>query len=112
MADYMKFPEKFDEFAKQYKIVDKEEVYTNGADLIPIFRVKQWLEERTDMNKKKSIICTAMLFVIVYTAIMASMYFKAFGDTTYFELLSPFIVGAFAGEKVRKFYFWLRRRYD
>jgi ATP-binding cassette subfamily B protein len=49
---------------------------------------------------------TAIMFRAV---IMASMWFKAFGDTTYFELLSPFIVGAFAGEKVRKFYFWLRR---
>lgn len=46
MADVMTFPETFDEFAEQYKIVDKKEVYTNGTELIPIFRVKQWLEDR------------------------------------------------------------------
>ena len=32
------------EFAYQYKIVDDKKIYTNGTELIPIFRVKQWLE--------------------------------------------------------------------
>lgn len=40
----MEFPETFEEFAKEYGFKDNEEVYTNGSDLIPIFRVKQWLE--------------------------------------------------------------------
>ena len=44
MADRMEIPATFDEFAEQYKIVDKKEVYTNGTELIPVFRVKQWLE--------------------------------------------------------------------
>ena len=44
MADCMTFPATFDEFAEQYKIIDKQEVYTNGTELIPIFRVKQWLD--------------------------------------------------------------------
>ena len=42
----MTFPETFEEFAEQYKIVDSKEVYTNGTELIPIFRVKQWLEHQ------------------------------------------------------------------
>lgn len=46
MADSMSFPNTFDEFAEQFKIIDKEEVYTNGSELIPIFRVKQWLEHQ------------------------------------------------------------------
>jgi hypothetical protein len=46
MADKMLFPATFDEFAEGYKITDSEQVYTNGTDLIPIFRVKQWLEDR------------------------------------------------------------------
>ena len=46
MAESMNFPATFDEFAEQYKIVDSKEVYTNGTELIPIFRVKQWLEDR------------------------------------------------------------------
>lgn len=40
----MEFPETFEEFAKAYSIVDRKEVYTNGVKLIPVFRVKQWLE--------------------------------------------------------------------
>lgn len=46
MGDVMIFPETFEEFAEQYKIVDKKQVYTNGTELIPIFRVKQWLEHK------------------------------------------------------------------
>ena len=41
--DIMEFPSTFDEFAKEYGFKDKEEIYTNGSDLIPVFRVKQWL---------------------------------------------------------------------
>lgn len=44
MSDVMTFPATFEEFAEQYKIVDTKQVYTNGTELIPIFRVKQWLE--------------------------------------------------------------------
>ena len=46
MPDTMNFPNTFDEFAEMYKIVDDKEIYTNGTELIPIFRVKQWLEDR------------------------------------------------------------------
>lgn len=55
MADMMTFPKTFEEFAEQYKIVDKEQIYTNGTELIPIFRVKQWLEDRptTDVVEVK-----------------------------------------------------------
>lgn len=51
MAYMMTFPATFDEFAEQYKIVDNEKIYTNGTELIPIFRVKQWLEHE-DLVKK------------------------------------------------------------
>ena len=43
-CEVMKFPNTFDEFAEQYGFTDKEEHYTNGLQLIPVFRVKQWLE--------------------------------------------------------------------
>ena len=52
MADKMTFPKTFDDFAEQYKIIDKE-VYTNGAELIPIFRVRQWLEHKAGAVKVK-----------------------------------------------------------
>lgn len=44
MSEQMEFPETFEKFAKEYGFKDDKEVYTNGSDLIPIFRVKQWLE--------------------------------------------------------------------
>lgn len=44
MPDMMMFPDTVEEFMEQYKIVDSDEVYTNGAELIPIFRMKQWFE--------------------------------------------------------------------
>ena len=44
MPDSMMFPKTVDEFMKEYKIVDTDEVYTNGAELVPIFRMKQWFE--------------------------------------------------------------------
>ena len=42
MGETMTFPETVEEFMEQYKIVDREQVYTNGAELVPIFRMKQW----------------------------------------------------------------------
>ena len=51
MAVMMTFPETFDEFAEEYGFVDEKEVYTNGSELIQVFRVKQWLEHE-DLVKK------------------------------------------------------------
>ena len=44
MGDRMTFPDTVEEYMEQYKIVDTERVYTNGAELVPIFRMKQWFE--------------------------------------------------------------------
>lgn len=41
MADMMIFPDKFEDFIHQYEFKDTEEIYTNGAELIPSFRVMQ-----------------------------------------------------------------------
>lgn len=43
-GDVMTFPETVEEFMEEYKIVDTEKVYTNGIELVPIFRMKQWFE--------------------------------------------------------------------
>lgn len=52
MADMMTFPDTVEEFMEQYKITDTDHVYTNGADMVPIFRMKQWFEHqaRTQMS--------------------------------------------------------------
>ncbi|OUQ69591.1 hypothetical protein B5E53_02295 [Eubacterium sp. An11] len=44
MGDMMSFPETPEEFLEQYSFVDKKEEYTNGAELIPVFRIKQMFE--------------------------------------------------------------------
>lgn len=49
----MEFPETFDEFADTYGLVDTEEVYTNGSQLIPVFRAKQWLEHIGALSENK-----------------------------------------------------------
>lgn len=51
MSETMNFPETFDEFAENYKITDDKQVYTKRTELIPIFRVRQWLM-RPDKNAK------------------------------------------------------------
>ena len=43
----MTFPRTFMEFIKEYSFNDKEKIYTNGADLIPVFRVEQGWEHYT-----------------------------------------------------------------
>lgn len=44
MADIMEFPNTMKEFIDSYSFKDSEEIYTNGAELIPVFRVEQGLE--------------------------------------------------------------------
>lgn len=47
--EVMEFPDSFDEFTDKYGFYDENEVYTNGSQLIPVFRVKQWLEHIEQM---------------------------------------------------------------
>lgn len=53
MADMMMFPDTVEEFMEQYKIVDREQVYTNGTELVPIFRMEQWFEHKRGRWIKK-----------------------------------------------------------
>ena len=48
MCECMMFPDNVEEFMDSYKIVDTEQVYTNGAEMVPIFRMKQWFEHRPE----------------------------------------------------------------
>lgn len=47
----MEFPKTFNGFAIMYGFKDDKKVYTNGSDLIPVFRVKQWLEHDNKLRK-------------------------------------------------------------
>lgn len=52
MSEMMTFPDTWEEFEKSYGFTDNEEVYTNGARLIPSFRVKQWLDHLVSVQPK------------------------------------------------------------
>lgn len=43
-GEVMQFPKTVEEFMEKYKVVDTEHVYTNGTELVPIFRMEQWFE--------------------------------------------------------------------
>ena len=43
-GEVMGFPKSVEEFMEEYKVVDTEHVYTNGTELVPIFRMEQWFE--------------------------------------------------------------------
>lgn len=45
MSDLMTFPDSVEEFMERYKIVDTDGIYmSKGAELVPIFRMRQWFE--------------------------------------------------------------------
>lgn len=52
MSEIMEFPENLDEFIKQYSFKDEKEIYTNGSELIHVFRIKQWYEHEEKENKQ------------------------------------------------------------
>lgn len=57
MLEMMTFPDTWEEFEEQYGITDRKQIYTNGARLIPSFRVKQWLDHIADRKTEQSADC-------------------------------------------------------
>ena len=55
MADRMEFPKTMKEFIGGCSFKDREEIYTNGAELIPVFRVEQAFEYYEKEIRKKAI---------------------------------------------------------
>lgn len=47
----MLMPDTLEEFMEQYKVVDTEQIYTNGTELVPIFRIKQWFISHPDIPR-------------------------------------------------------------
>lgn len=45
MSDSMDFPNAWRKFLQEYSFKDKEQIYTNGSELIPVFRVEQMVEQ-------------------------------------------------------------------
>ena len=53
MADCMIFPDTVEEFMEQYKVVDTEQVYTNGTEFVPIYRMIQWFQHEPEIVRCK-----------------------------------------------------------
>lgn len=51
MDEKMEFPNTLDEFIRQYSFIDEEQIYTNGIELIPVFRIRQWEEHKKEENQ-------------------------------------------------------------
>lgn len=49
MADCMTFPNTVEEFMEQYKVIDTEQVYTNGTEFVPIYRMRQWFQHEPEI---------------------------------------------------------------
>ena len=44
----MMFPNTVMEFMEQHKMVDTEQIYSNGIEYVPIFRMEQWFAHQAD----------------------------------------------------------------
>lgn len=62
------------------------------------------------MAKKKAMICTIMFAIIVVGISAALLFVKPCGsEISLLHAFSPVIIGHWLGERVGKFYDWLRR---
>lgn len=43
-GEMMFFPATVEEFMEQYKVVDRDHALSNGAEFVPVFRMRQWFD--------------------------------------------------------------------
>lgn len=61
------------------------------------------------MDKKKAIVCTILLGVIMFAIFVASVLVNSEHGFTLYDVFSPCIVGAWMGGKMNQFYNWLTK---
>lgn len=62
------------------------------------------------MNRNKAIICTIIFAVVIIAIAIAMLFIKPYNiETSLFHMFCPIIVGQWCGERIRKFYNWLRK---
>lgn len=59
------------------------------------------------MDKKKAVICTVLLSIVVLGVFVATLLIKSDYGFNLYDIISPWICGAWMGEKIRTFYRWL-----
>lgn len=53
MSNVMDFPATVEEFMDLYMTVDTKQIYSNGTEYVPIFRMKQWFEHEKNSQPMK-----------------------------------------------------------
>ena len=66
MADMMNFPKRWEDFLHDYEFEDARRIYTNGAKLIPSFRVKQMMEHYAPVRHGRWIEQEKYTFGVMY----------------------------------------------
>lgn len=62
------------------------------------------------MTKKKAVICTIMFTIMVLALAVALMFVKPYeSKMSLFHAFCPIIVGRWLGERIGKFYDWVRK---
>ena len=86
-GEVMDFPNTFDEFADDYGFKDTKEVYTNGSELIQVYRVKQWLEH---INEKTTMIDKSNFSQEQYKADLQSAYDCGYNQACKSKIAMPY----------------------
>ena len=98
MADKMEFPKTMREFIDNHSFKDSEEIYTNGAELVPVFRVEQALEHYEKEIRNKAIDDFADKIISLCDDGEFMNRFNEFTATTILELAEQLKAGAYSGE--------------
>lgn len=60
------------------------------------------------MNKWKAIICSALLMIVIFVLLFATIFFRD-DDMSLYYVVTSFISGMWIANKVNDFYNWLRK---
>ena len=80
----MMFPNTVREFMEQYKMVDTEQIYSNGIEYVPIFRMEQWFAHQADTSRWISV--TAGLPEEDKEVLITYRYKEGEGDTSHVNI--------------------------
>lgn len=57
MSEMMQFPDTVEEFMEQYKVTDTKHIYSNGMEMVPVFRMKEWFQHVRSMDAVPVVRC-------------------------------------------------------
>ena len=96
MSDCMTFPDTVEEFMEQYKVVDTDQVYSNGTEFVPIFRMKQWFEHLKSAQPEPSQVARDIATIIENEQDMRVMLSQPeiirCRDCKHFDYYHPYII--------------------